>query len=378
MQGDRFLVKAVLLLASIAVSVGFTEWALRRIYATSELHLFRENGNGDVSYRLRPHLDVTTKVGGQKISIKTNSHGMRWREVSVSKSPTKRRVAFVGDSFTFGQWADSIEHSFVGVFENKMDPNAVEALNFGVPGYGLSDVELLIREQVLQFRPDYIILVSYNGNDFLDTYLGLDRYAVSNGALVASREVLERKVPEEFRRGKGRSRRSFIERAYVARLATAGLNRLFSLDTSSFGGTVPRDRSYTSNLFWSQTRYPEFAVKAKEISLETLARITALCRQHQVELQIATMPSIDQVRFPAEFGEDYRSELPQRYVAEFAANDSVPFLDLLPGLVQHLRTSGREVYYLDDGHLNTEGHRVVGGLLSAFFTKQTGRVRSPG
>lgn len=130
------------------------------------------------------------------------------------------------------------------------------------------------------------------------------------------------------------------------------------------------DRSFTSDLFWSQTHYPEFAVKAKETTLEALERIAILCQQNHVEFRIVAIPSMEQVYFPTESGDKYRRDLPQRYLAEFATSHSVPFLDLLPGLVAFVRDSGREIYYPADGHFNNEGHRVVGGLLSAFFTQQ--------
>ena len=372
-NGDR-LAKVALLLASVALSVGLAELVLRaNHYTPAEYAYFRENPNGTGSYRLRPGLDVVARFGRKKITIKTNSHGMRWREVSVSKPPINRRIAFVGDSFTFGQWADRVEQGLVGVFEDQMAPNGVEALNFGVPGYGLADVELLIREQVLQFRPEAIVLMFYNGNDFLDTYLGLERYSVAeNGSLLTNSQVLVRKIPEAFRATERNFRKALLDYSYLARLLGAGLNSLYPADRSTSRRTKPMDQSFTSDLFWSQTHYPEFAVKAKETTLEALERITILCRQNHMEFRIVAIPSMDQVYFPTESGDKYRRDLPQRYLSEFATSHAVPFLDLLPGLVAFARDSGQEIYYPADGHFNNEGHRVVGGLLSAFFTQQPG------
>ena len=369
---DRF-VKIALLLASLALSLGLAELTLRAInYAPAEYAYFRENPNGTGSYRLRPNLDVVASFGRKKIVVKTNSHGMRWREVSVSKPPMSRRIAFVGDSFTFGQWADRVEQSLVGVFEDQMAPNGVEALNFGVPGYGLADVELLILEQVLQFRPESIVLMFYNGNDFLDTYLGLERYSVAdNGSLQTNSQVLENKIPEAFRPAGRNLQKVLIDYSYLARLLKVGINFLNPADQSAPRRAKAMNRSYTSNLFWSQTHYPEFAITAKQTTLEALTRITILCRQNNVEFRIVSIPSMEQVNFPTDLGEEYRRDLPQRYLSEFAATHSVPFLDLLPGLTI-ARDSGREIYYPADGHFNNEGHRVVGGLLSAFFTQQPG------
>ncbi len=362
-------------MVSLAVSLGLAELVLRAInYAPAEYAYFRENPNGTASYRLRPNLDVVASFGRKRIAIKTNSHGMRWREVSVNKSPMSTRVAFVGDSFTFGQWADRVEQSLVAVFEDQMAPGGVEALNFGVPGYGLADTELLIREQVLNFRPETIVLMFYNGNDFLDTYLGLERYSVAeNGSLQTNNQVLENKIPEAFRPAGRNLQKVLTDYSYLARLLKVGINSLNRADQSTPRSTKTLNRSYTSNLFWSQTDYPEFAVTARQTTLEALERITKLCRQNDVEFRIVSIPSMEQVNFPTDLGKEFQRDLPQRYLSEFAASHSVPYLDLLPGLAS-VRDSGREMYYPADGHFNNEGHRVVGGLLSAFFTQQPGRV----
>ena len=370
-----YLVKIALLMVSLAVSLGLAELVLRAInYAPAEYAYFRANPNGTASYRLRPNLDVVASFGRKRIIVRTNSHGMRWREVSVNKPPMSTRVAFVGDSFTFGQWADRVEQSLVAVFEDQMAPSGVEALNFGVPGYGLADTELLIREQVLNFRPESIVLMFYNGNDFLDTYLGLERYSVAeNGSLQTNNQVLENKIPEAFRPAGRNLQKVLIDHSYLARLLKTGINSLNPADQSAPLRAKAMNRSYTSNLFWSQTDYPEFAITAKRTTMEALERITKLCRQNDVEFRLVSIPSMEQVNFPTELGKEFQRDLPQRYLSEFAASHVVPFLDLLPGLGL-ARDSGREMYYPADGHFNNEGHRVVGGLLSEFFAQQPTRV----
>ncbi len=94
---------------------------------------------------------------------------MRWREVSKENTEGRRRVGFFGDSFTFGCWAEDVEHSLVGVFEKSVSPERWEVLNFGVGGYGFADIELQLEEEALEFDLFYAVLVSFNGNDFRDT-----------------------------------------------------------------------------------------------------------------------------------------------------------------------------------------------------------------
>ena len=158
------------------------------------------NPRGIGSYRLKPNLAVATAVGPYQVRIQTNRHGMRWREVSKEKTDARQRVGFLGDSFTFGCWAEDVEHSLVGVFEKSVSLERWEVLNFGVGGYGFADIELQLREEALQFDLSYAILVSFNGNDFRDTYLGIGKDRIIHGTAVLDDDVLEEKVPALFLR----------------------------------------------------------------------------------------------------------------------------------------------------------------------------------
>ena len=132
----------------------------------------------------RPHLpaqarsDLETRIEAWTISIRSTPTGMRWREAPTEKPAGSTRIAFVGDSFTFGQWASTAERSLVGVFDAEMRPLEVDVLNFGVPGYGFLEIEEQLETDVSAFHPDYIALVSFNGNDFMDTYVGFSRYEI--------------------------------------------------------------------------------------------------------------------------------------------------------------------------------------------------------
>ena len=78
--------------------------------------------------------DLETTINGSRVTIATNSFGMRSPEVTTAKDPASRRIAFLGDSFTFGLWATTEEESFVGVAREKLRNSSIEVLNFGVSG----------------------------------------------------------------------------------------------------------------------------------------------------------------------------------------------------------------------------------------------------
>jgi lysophospholipase L1-like esterase len=96
-------------------------------------------------------------------SIESNSLGMRDREV-VEKRGDEFRVAVLGDSFTWGVGA-AYGARFTEVVE-ALDPR-INALNFGVSGY--SPIQYLLQiDQVLSFKPDYVIVTFCLGNDLFE------------------------------------------------------------------------------------------------------------------------------------------------------------------------------------------------------------------
>jgi lysophospholipase L1-like esterase len=335
-----------------------------------DMPLFRPNPHGTGSFRLRPGLRISQAVWGTNVKLETNSHGMRWREVAREKPAGRSRIAFLGDSFTFGCWASSIERSFVGVVDGALSGGGFEVLNFGVPGYGIDDAELLIREEVLSFSPDYVIVMVYNGNDLRDTYLGLAKQTIGKGTAVLDEANLKRRVPaEHLKRGTLRPvpqrRRTRLERrlnAFAAYRLAAPLLGLHQMAVEFVPGA-----SFTSYTFWSRYPYPEVARKARDATLRALERIHDELQPRGIRLGIATLPTRQQVYSSRESGEDFDIAFPQEFVRLFARDRQIAFLDLLPPLRREGLGRKREMYAYKDTHLDDAGHALVGRQLVEWF-----------
>lgn len=83
---------------------------------------------------------------------------------SISPYSKKFRVATYGDSEAFG-WGVDLYDTFQGQMEI-IDDN-IEAINFGVPGYNVTNVADHIEQTALDFHPDLIIYLIHE-NDFDD------------------------------------------------------------------------------------------------------------------------------------------------------------------------------------------------------------------
>lgn len=343
------------------------------------LDLLRENPHRTGSYRLKPGLDLTVQIKGHDFRIQTNSHGMHWRELPREKPAGRRRVAFLGDSFTFGSWAPSVEESFVGVFERLGHSQRLEALNFGVGGYGLADEELLLREEVLDFGPDWVIVALFTGNDFRDTWLGLDKERLVDGTAVLRQDVLEARVPEAARRPQSFPSLAAADpswmRAEAKRLAT------FRLLLPALGWDNPwvdfrPSPQFNSFTYWSRTPPTPLALRARDEALATLARMDQQARGHGARLGVVALPFREQVYAVAESGRDFDVQLPQAWLRVFARERGIPYLDLWPELRRWALATGRDIYLPDDIHFDGRGHELAGILVRDWFERELRPLRT--
>jgi len=160
------LLNAAVVLVATLVSLAGIEICLRvwgpEVVALGDIYVF---------YRYDPVLgwDNLPNARGYltraeySIEVSNNSLGMRDVEIG-EKRPGEYRVAFLGDSFTWGVGV-SYGERFTEV-AGKLDP-AIRTLNFGVSGF--SPVQYLFQlDRVFPLKPDYVVLVFCLGNDLTD------------------------------------------------------------------------------------------------------------------------------------------------------------------------------------------------------------------
>ena len=118
-----------------------------------------------MGWHLRPGARGWQRTEGEAL-VEINSQGMRDRERSLAKAPGTYRVALLGDSFTEATQVD-LEKTFGGLLEGRAcaGKGRLEALNFGVSGYGTAQELAVYRQQAAQFSPDAVMLVFFAGND---------------------------------------------------------------------------------------------------------------------------------------------------------------------------------------------------------------------
>ncbi len=110
---------------------------------------------------------IDRRIAALPHAVSINSGGFRGSEVPRAKPSSERRVLFVGDSFTWGDYVDDAQ-TLPSQFERKIAATCpdIRALNFGVGGTTI-DGHLEMLERGLALAPDLVVLV-FHDNDVQD------------------------------------------------------------------------------------------------------------------------------------------------------------------------------------------------------------------
>jgi hypothetical protein len=118
---------------------------------------------------------VTWRSEGYSVSW-FNEAGMREPGLTVAKPPGTLRIALLGDSLTESLQVP-LEKTFGRIMEEKLTDQLnkpIQVLNFGVSGYSTAQEYLQLKQKVLQYKPD-VVLVCYNSRDSFENWSAPDQ-----------------------------------------------------------------------------------------------------------------------------------------------------------------------------------------------------------
>jgi hypothetical protein len=285
------------------------------------------------AYRLRAGGDYGN-------GIKGNSLGYPGTEFQHEKVPGRLRVAALGDSFAVGP-AVPYADNYLKLLERELQD--VEIYNFGVSGTGPREYLAILCEDVWQFRPDFVLVSVFVGNDITEimatprhldprqccTYLLAtrawkilqDRWRQSTTVSAIMREQNPGLAPATFREVEAR------------RLAVC-------------------------------LRTPSLALEKKwQRALGYLEQIAGECRARDVPLGFVLIPDEFQVN-PSVLSAAIKDAgistaaldlcLPQERLVKFCTDREISCLDLLP-----IFRGVPETYAPNDTHWNVSGNRLA-------------------
>jgi len=280
--------------------------------------------------------------GPLDIPVKINRDGFRDSHHQKEKPPGVLRVLGLGDSFMFG-WGVQEEEAFLRKLEVGLEyriKRPVEAINAGVPGWGLNQYYLFLKRTGIQFSPD-IVVVAY----FVDDLSG---------------PVQDQIPPESQYDGRLHFKGSILH-----------YSRLFNFLKSLSHLVREKNRStrvdYLHDL---EVRRAEFSKRTghliselttsmterySSMLIEHLQRLSTLAEAAKAEMVVMLVPDISQLHHP-------ESQLINRVLLKLCRDLSIPFVDMTPVFEKSMDPAR---YYLwpKDPHTNSLGHVEMAAAL---------------
>jgi lysophospholipase L1-like esterase len=282
---------------------------------------------------------------GNAVRHATNSAGFRGAEFGEGKPPGTIRLAFIGDSFTFGEgvhFEDTFPEATARLLQKEFADRSIgfESLNFGVGGYNAVQSLSLLKHLALSFRPDAVVL-TYVLNDAEPMLLGFDPVRMQPVRRQRTSKIAEGTsddLPPD----------SAFYRLRIARLV--------------WQARKVRERSRQTEAFYRALYEPgEEGWRNARRALHEMAKV---CEGEQIPLVVMIFPILHDLDNGHPFLDLYAE------VAASAEAGGAQVLDLFPGF------RGRPARSLwvhpTDQHPNERAHRIAAEQLAAFLGKNGG------
>lgn len=161
----------IVVMLSVVLSLFLLELAIRAFYQFKFSPRGRANLPAPRTYRLSKNKHLLyellpdSKVKIQGIEFAINAFGFRDKKYRRRKT-NDTRIIFLGDSVTYG-WSVALEETYHKQIEKLLNDRGydVDVMGMGIPGYNTIQEYYLLKDAVLNFKPDMLIL-QISPNDF--------------------------------------------------------------------------------------------------------------------------------------------------------------------------------------------------------------------
>lgn len=307
-----------------------------------------------LGWRVLPNLSIRAVTDEFSWNIKTDDGGFR-KLPEVGEHP----ILISGDSFAFG-WGVEAEDCFAARL-GKDHGIAVKSL--GVPGYGLEQERELLSETLSSIQPAALIQEVWPLDwDILnaDQMVEVDHYLVSRDRLLHAPKWW---IPARIRLVNTSALFGMIDRIEtIVRENKRGKSLLegYGLDAFTDG------------------KQPEKVTKARERAFNALRAIHKIAEERGLPFMVVVVPSSFQIydgdlsQWTALYGISGKADIdrPERELREFADDEGIKIIDLLPSFREEAKKRKDRLYYRTDPHWNSAGHslaaKVIGEEIKGF------------
>jgi hypothetical protein len=310
--------------------------------------------------------------------VTINSGGFRGPEFATPKPPGTVRIAVLGDSYTEAIQVP-YEDTFASVAARKLAQcpllkgRRVEALNFGVDGYGTTQELVTLRQQVWAYQPDIVVLAIFLGNDVRNNSVALEGnlcrpfYVERDGKLAPAGPF---ENSNSFRLW---CMARFDYRKSGLLSLIGGAWTILRTRNEQPTAELPVERAINYDIYKAPTE--QTWRDAWQVTDDLVEETHREAARHGAAFLTVTLDTSIQVWPDLKVRENFMKRIgvndlfyPDRRIAALGARDGFDVLTLAEPLYQyaeahHAFLHGFANSKIGFGHWNVEGHRVAGELI---------------
>jgi hypothetical protein len=321
--------------------------------------------------------------------VKINRDGLRDVDHPRQKPPDTFRIAVLGDSFAEAYQVD-LRDTFWWVMQERLRAcpalagKRVEAINFGVMGYGTAQELLSLRYHAWQYSPDFVVLAIYIGNDIENNSVRLENnkcrpfFVERDGRFVLGGPFVDSRVQRLRCMVRFESRYSQVANIVGGAVMRARVSLRAAMQARASKQRVDGvkgDEAWSLNLVYVEPRDPvwDAAWRATDAAVTMVAREA---QSHRAGFLAVTLSDAIQVYPDHAVRAAYEKRLavddlfyPERRITELGKRKGFAVLNLAPFMQRyaderHAYLHGFTNSWLGSGHWNELGHRVGGELIA--------------
>lgn len=289
--------------------------------------------------------DITTTTDNRspfalkwkEANVRRNSFGYREREFDPIKPAGTYRVAFIGDSYAFGQGiAETDRMSNLLEGELRKRARSVEVLNFGEAGNNTADEVRVLQKVLTSVKPDFVLL-QWFVND-----------TEGNGPTMPGASSVTPPQPSRFNQFK----QSMRNRSVLYFLAAEVWHRLLETVAANYAEGIVKRLGDPQSGVW-------------QTSEKALVEFIQMSREHHVPMGIVLVPSVMPLN-----GQEHPYAFLHNRVLDICRREAVPCTDLLETFKPYMedRQNYRSLWVNRfDSHMSELANRLAAEHLFKFF-----------
>ncbi len=342
---NHFAIRIIVLCLTVIFPLMVLEISLRPfrafypLYSKTTVYVEDE----DLIWKLNPGFDGVYDEARTRI----NSKGLRGPEIEYEKPGDTKRILFLGDSVIFGYKLNSYRETIPYLIQERLNEKhnlKVQCINSGVSGYSPWQEYIYLKKEGIKYDPD-LVVIGFVLNDVTEKFALVRFGGKGLGKLSETYLSVIDTLAEDF--------------ALVFFMRKLSRRVVFGEDSSQMAHEM---ESLNVKSLFTKPDAPNIR-KAWKLTLEHLDDIVLFCRERDIPFLLIVFP------YQLQFDEEREPPIPQEIIGEYARNEGVTYIDLLPSLEEKMSNLDVEEYdvYIDSLHFSTLGCRIVADIVSDFL-----------